>query len=172
MSLFLEARLEGADLPDPVSFVPPRLMSAITEATLLLERAAKLATPIGVTGVARHSIGHEIHRGVGVQRGVRIRAELGSPARHVPVLEGGRRPGRRQPPSDALELWVRRRLGITNRSEARGVAFVIARSIAKKGTDALEMFEKAAEENEGKIQRIFDNAGLDITVRLARGGAA
>lgn len=170
MSLYLEARLEGADLPDPTAFIPPALMSAVTEATLLLERVVKLATPIGVTGVARGSIAHQIRRGVAVQRGVRIRAELGSPARHVPVLEAGRTPGRRRPPAEALELWVRRRLGITNRKEARGVAFVIARSIGKKGFKGLEMFEKAATENEAKIQRIFDDAGLNISVRLTRGG--
>lgn len=168
MTLQIDARIRGGDLPDPAAVIPPKLMSAVTEATLLLERAIKLATPIGVTGVARGSIGHEIRRGVGLERGVRIRAELGSPAKHVEVLERGRTPGRRRPPVEALELWVRRRLGIRNRKEARGVAFVIARSIGAKGTDAVEMFAKAAEDNEAKIQRIFEAAGLDIAVRLTR----
>ncbi len=171
MGVLIEGRLEGADMPDPTGVLPPALMRAVTESALLLERRVKLNTPIGVTGVARHSVGHRIERGGSVQRGVHIRAELGSPARHVGVLERGRRRGARRPPADALELWVRRKLGITDRKEARGVAFVIARAIGKRGMDAIEMFEQAADDSEREIQAIFDRAGLAIQVRMTRGRA-
>jgi len=166
MGALVHARLEGADLPDPDGIIRAQLLRAITESALLVERRVKLKTPIGVTEVARGSIGHRIRTGHGVGRGISVRAELGSPARHVPVLERGRRPGRR-PPSRALELWVRRKLGIRDPKEARGVAFVIARKIGDRGTDAVRMFEKTAEESQADIQRIFERAGLNIAVRIA-----
>jgi hypothetical protein len=56
-------------------------------------------------------------------------------APYSPIIEGGRRPGARMPPPRVLEGWVRRRLGISGK-EAKGVAFVVARAIAKRGLQA------------------------------------
>ena len=50
---------------------------------------------------------------------------------YSPIIEGGRRRGKR-PPSKVLVPWVIRRLGVSEK-EARGVAFVIARAIGKRG---------------------------------------
>lgn len=73
------------------------------------------------------------------------------------VMEKGRRPGGRWPPRDALERWVRQknlsdegrfRKGRAVRtkgwqSRARSIAFLIARSIVRKGIAARRFFARA-----------------------------
>jgi hypothetical protein len=156
------------------SVIPAELEAATHEAVALLERAVKVKTPIGVTEAARGRIAGEVRRTeVGDSLGV-----VGSPLEHVRVLELGRRPGQPMPPPDALELWVRRKIVYSDRkgprggrrklttSEARGIAFVIARKIGKEGTEAVKMFETAAKENEAKIAQVFEKAGGRIVLRL------
>jgi hypothetical protein len=48
------------------------------------------------------------------------------------VIEEGRRPGRRQPPTKVIEPWVRRKLGLRG-GEAKSVAFLVARKIGRVG---------------------------------------
>ena len=50
------------------------------------------------------------------------------------VVELGRRPGSRPPPSHLLIPWVRRKMHLTE-SEAVGVAFVLSRAIGKRGQE-------------------------------------
>lgn len=52
---------------------------------------------------------------------------------HVQFAKYGRGPGK-QPPIDPLIKWVKRVGIVKNDKEARGTAFAIAKSIAKKGT--------------------------------------
>lgn len=162
-------RLVNDDIPDPAHVIPPALERAMHEAVALLEREVKIRTPIGATEVARGSIGSEVRRGISFGRGFSIRGLLGSPQRHVDVLEHGRRPGARRPPAEALELWVCRKLGIRDIQEAKRVAFVIARSIGRKGTKAVEMFKEAAEQNEEAVVRIFERAGVKVALKITEG---
>jgi len=75
-------------------------------------------------------------------------------APHAPVMEYGRRAGSRMPPVDAIADWVRRkglagapragkRSAASYESAIRGIAFVIARSIAQKGVVPRAFFRKA-----------------------------
>jgi len=48
------------------------------------------------------------------------------------VVEYGRRVGAQQPPSDVIAKWAQRKLGVSAK-EAKGLGFVIARSIKKRG---------------------------------------
>lgn len=169
MSLFLSGRIVNGDIPDPSRVIPLELERAVTESMLLLERAVKLNTPIGVTEAARGSIGSELRRGFPLQRGFSVRAELGSPQRYIEVLERGRRPGGKQPPTNALELWVRRKLGIRDPTQARAVAFVIGRKIARRGTKPVRMFQLAAEQNLSKVHSIFERHGVNIEARITTG---
>ena len=61
---------------------------------------------------------------------------------HAAVLEGGRRKGAKPPPVKVIAEWVFHK-GIADRKDARGIAFAIARSIAKKGTPGKWIFKKA-----------------------------
>lgn len=103
------------------------------------QRLVVSETPRGATGDLRGSVVTEL-RGQPARRvGVVTSSKF-----HAPIVERGRQPGRR-PPTEALVLWVVRKLGIRDRREARGVAFVIARKIGQRGTSAAEMFQKAAQ---------------------------
>ncbi len=75
-------------------------------------------------------------------------------------IERGRTPGKKMPPVRAIELWVRRKLGIKG-NESKGVAFVIARKIAKSGFSkkrGWRMVEQAFAEGSPKAIKLFDSA--------------
>jgi hypothetical protein len=61
-------------------------------------------------------------------------------------VDQGRKPGP-PPPVDAIEYWVRRKLGIDG-NEARHVAYLIARAIGRRGTKAVNMAQKAVNDSE------------------------
>jgi hypothetical protein len=69
-------------------------------------------------------------------------------------VEVGTRP--HFPPPGALDGWVRRRLGITNDREVREVAFLIGRKIARVGTPGRLLFERALNDNMGRVVAVFD----------------
>lgn len=51
---------------------------------------------------------------------------------YAQVIETGRQRGARMPPIRAIEGWVVRKLGV-KKSEARGIAFSVAREISRRG---------------------------------------
>lgn len=69
------------------------------------------------------------------------------------------------PPVQALEDWVRQKLGLSGK-EARSAAFLIARKISKKGTKGHFMFRDAFKVNAGEVQRQFDQAVSRIVARI------
>ncbi len=183
----IRVRIVWGGLADPGQVIPAEVRKSVVELVAYLERETKKRTPIGVTEAGRGSIAGEV--GETVRMGEVI-GTVGSPLKHVAVINDGRRPGEKMPPSDSLELWVRRKIQIkrTHASgkvktrkgvelqraptpkEARGIAFVIARAIGKKGIEGRKFFEKAVEENQGTIQRILESAGLRIESELNRKG--
>lgn len=62
-------------------------------------------------------------------------------------VDQGRPAGKPPPPIDAIEYWVRRKLGVDG-NEARQVAYLIARAIGRRGTKAVNMVQKATNEAE------------------------
>lgn len=177
--------VEGGDLGDPEKILPQELKRAMTEAVLLLERAVKPKVPIGVTGAARGSVAGEVRGGpgggsMGVPLSVgELLGVVGSPLPYVAVINDGRRPGQKAPPAEALELWVRRKIqwsrtrqgprGGRKRltaAEARGIAWVIAQRIGKRGIEGKRFYEEALRENEPRLEEIFDRAGYRIALKL------
>ena len=78
-------------------------------------------------------------------------ASLYNAALHAGVIEEGRRPGARQPPTAVIEAWLRRKLRVAIKegrhaqmspSAYRGVAFVIARAIGRRGLPAHHILAK------------------------------
>ena len=190
--------ISGAPLADPAPVLAKNLERMLTESTAFLEAKIKAGVPIGVTEAGRGSITREVRSG-GAGGGLPI-AMVGSPLKHVAVINDGRRPGQRAPrvmeedgTEGPLVLWVRRKVRIErvhaagkkkgaaktrkgvvltrapNESEARGIAFVIARSIGARGIEGRRFFENAIEEGSGTLERIFAEAGYRITIDLARG---
>ncbi len=94
---------------------------------------------------------------------------------HAGVIEYGRRPGARMPPLAAIEAWVHRKglvLGVTKKgkrrrlssrltpsqisgyqAQVRRVAWLIARSIARRGLPAHLILETAAKHIDVEIRR-------------------
>lgn len=64
---------------------------------------------------------------------------------HAPVVEHGRRQNKKPPPSDVIARWLQRRLGMAE-DEARGMAFVVARAIGKRGLKGRKISEGGQEE--------------------------
>lgn len=69
-------------------------------------------------------------------------------------VETGSQP--HMPPYEALIPWVIRKLGITDEQTARGIAFVIARKIAQRGTQGAWMYRDAMEVLEREATGILE----------------
>ena len=70
-------------------------------------------------------------------------AEIVYIAPYADDVEFGRLPGS-MPPSDRLEKWVRRKLGV-DRSKSKGVAFAVARAIKERGIQPAPYLRPAAD---------------------------
>lgn len=72
-----------------------------------------------------------------------------NPLLYASVIEEGRRPGSKMPPIDEIARWVLRkglvkgRRGVAREKAARGIAFVIARGIARKGMKPRHILAKS-----------------------------
>jgi hypothetical protein len=84
----------------------------------------------------------------------RLMGEVGSPLIYAPVMEFGRRPGSPMPPSDAIRTWIIRK-GIASSDQADGLAFVIARSIGRKGIKARRMFRNGWRASRDQVNRLW-----------------
>lgn len=69
------------------------------------------------------------------------------------------------PPVQALEDWVRQKLGVSG-ADVRRVAYLVARKISKKGTTGHFMFRDALSENEAEIQRQFWSTVSRVMARI------
>ncbi len=74
------------------------------------------------------------------------------------------------PPVEALIPWVKTVLGISEPKEARSVAFLVARKIAREGTPAQRPLERAVDATRAQIVAMFERASERIVNHL--GGAA
>ncbi len=61
--------------------------------------------------------------------------------RYAAPVETGARP--HMPPPSALLPWVQKKFGFEDEKEALSMAFAVAKSIAKKGTQGHQMFSRA-----------------------------
>lgn len=86
------------------------------------------------TGLGRGSVTTDL-RGTRVDS---LRGRVFSPLPHVLVMEEGRQPGAAMPPVAVIARWMERK-GI------EGDAFLMARSIGRKGITGRHMFREAAE---------------------------
>lgn len=102
--------------------------------TAIIWGAVVPLTPVGVTSQLRGSWATETNvRGLGVE-GI-----VGNPLIYADVIERGRTPGATMPPPDAIARWVAVKIG------AEVSAFVVARSIGRKGIEEVRMLQKALE---------------------------
>jgi hypothetical protein len=114
------------------------LRSGIGKSIFALEVAAKKETPVGVSGMLRNAY-RENFSG--------LRGELVNTKEYAQWVHNGRKPGK-MPPVSAISLWAKRKwIDIP--------PFVIARSIAKKGTKANPFMIRAMNSQESNIRSII-----------------
>ena len=101
---------------------------------------SKQEAPVGVDGVLRASGHVEVPKREGSRLTVRL-GYGGAAKSYANVIHEGRKPGSRPPPSQALVPWVKKKLFVPE-AEAASVAFVVARSIGKKGTKPTKFLER------------------------------
>lgn len=99
-----------------------------TQAKLNLSEGESMAVD---EGRLRGSITHVVDRD-----GSELAVFVGTNVSYALPVHNGRRPGARMPPVDVILEWARRKGMIDDSmtpSQQRGVAYVLARSIARKG---------------------------------------
>ena len=134
--------------------------SKISEALLLLEAAVKEKTPQGAGPIhLRDTIFPKVQA-----YGEKVEGILGTPQVHGEPVELGTKP--HFPPVEPIRFWVERVLGIQGK-EAKGVAFLIARAISKRGTEGAKMFEEGFEENRDQVTRILEGIADEIVRRVS-----
>lgn len=102
----------------------------------------------------------------GVARSIEGRVFNTLSAYNLSIEHGWQSSKGKQPPSSALELWVRRKLGVPE-NRVKSVAFLVARKIGKRGTKAVKMFSSSFEESRGTINALFNRASDRVVARLS-----
>lgn len=121
-----------------------RSRAAMQESVAYLQHEVQDKAPVGATSLFRGSVFTEVRgRAVSEMRGI-----VASPLDYAQYVERGRKPGK-FPPRGPIELWAQRVLG-----DAK-LWFVVARSIARKGTKATHVFRNAAQNGRAVVQRIW-----------------
>jgi hypothetical protein len=85
--------------------------------------------------------------------------------RYAAPVETGARP--HMPPPSALLPWVQKKFGFENEKDALSMAFAVAKSIAKKGTQGHQMFSRALVELEPLAAPALEK---EIAIAFARHG--
>lgn len=131
-----------------------RLLQAMQKSVLTIENAVSPLAPVGVSGRLRGSIASEVE-GVGSEIVGRVGSNLRDEV-YPKVMEHGREPGR-MPPPEALERWVHLKLGVPT-DEAPGVAFVVARNIARRGIKGRFFLRRGWEKAQKRVIEYFKRA--------------
>ena len=145
-------------LAEAPAVVRRELLRFMTVVTQGLQGEVQDAIPRGATGLTAQSIGSDAFSTPAGVLGV-----VGSSQPAALFVELGTRP--HMPPVDALVPWVREVLGVQP-AQARQVAFLIARKIARKGTPAQLPFKKTLERMKPQISREFELAAGRIAAQL------
>jgi len=123
-------------------------------------------TPVGVSGQARAGVSYKKnswHSGTSYEKG---------PAtQYIEVIEKGRTPGKQMPPSEPIELWLRRtdkgkafvmavqeKYNLSPERALKQATFLKQRAIGKLGTRKVEMFKKTYEKRKTWVVMQFKTA--------------
>lgn len=101
------------------------------------------------TGLLRNSVAWRTPK----VEGRTIEGGVGTNVAYALPVEFGSRP--HWPPREPIEFWVKRKLRVPA-GQARGIAFLIARKIARRGTAPRKIFELGLEDAKPRMVEIFD----------------
>jgi hypothetical protein len=134
-------------------------IAKITEALMVIEREVVIRTPYGAGPIHLREAWTDR---VSVS-GERVMGVFGNPLEYAEPVELGTKP--HFPPIGPIEHWVERKLGIEG-SDARAVAFLIARAISRRGTKGAGMLEKGFEASQGVVMAILNEIPAEIVRRI------
>lgn len=160
-------RVEGLEKLERLAHKYPdiardEMRKGMEQSVKLVQANVRPLTPVGVSGRLRQSIVTEVNH-----VGSSIIGKVGSSLTneiYPNVMEHGRAPGK-MPPPKALERWVHLQLGVPN-EQALGVAYVVARSIARKGIKGRKFMEQGWEQSKSQVATFFNEALKRIMGRL------
>lgn len=146
-------------LSDAFRLALRRLVRRIVDA---IEQMVVPLTPVN-SGALRQSWGTKV-----TTFGPVIIGEVSSPLAYAPVMEFGRRPGQTQPPTAPIALWIERK-GIASGDEAEALAYVIARSIGRRGIEGRKMLTRTLDRLEPVIDEWFRSLPQQVIREFASG---
>jgi hypothetical protein len=123
--------------------------------------------PAVFTGNLAHSVQFQVVDQAMIRLVIGVGPTLGADRYAAPV-ETGARP--HMPPASALVPWVIRKLGADDETTAVSIAFAIAKTIARRGTQGHEMFDRAQPELEPMVAPILEHEIAQAL--MGAGGAA
>ena len=141
------------------------LTAAMEESTIALQAAVAEMTPVGAHGLLRQSI----HALPVQQLSDQVIGVVGTSLNYAEPVEMGTRP--HMPPVEALEDWVKAKLGVED-DQVQRVAYAVARKIAVSGTPAAGMFHRGLNAMRAAIALRFEAARNRIVERLSQAGGA
>lgn len=151
----LEIKVDLSDLKAFIDKIPELDKAIETEQNYamyaglaVLEQAVVPRTPVNF-GLARQGWSQQV-----TGTSASLQGEFFNPVPYALPLETGRKPGK-QPPTEAIQLWVTRKLGLEG-DEARSVAFLIARAIGRRGTQGAYMLQDGWAQAEPIIIRLHE----------------
>lgn len=142
--------------------VGDELEKAMRKSVITISSNVKRETPVGVSGRLRSSIGDEVKR-----TNERVTGRVGTSItdEYPLVMEFGRRPGARRPPSQRLERWVHLQMGVSTDQAPRAARYV-ARMISVRGIRGREMFRKGLESSLRAVEGYFGDALLAMVRKM------
>jgi len=146
----------------PARVVHEELLTAMEYGVNVMQGAIVPLVPVD-RGTLRNAVQNTIQG-----QGVDVVGRVFNPMAHGLPVELGARP--HFPPAQALLGWVQRKLGISDPREARSVAWLVARAIARRGTKAVEMFHRGFAAAKPRVEARFNQALRRIAERLSGGG--
>ena len=138
-----------------VKYLKPAMDQSVEE--VLNEVKGRIPSVTGSTRASMHSM---VIQGTGSTVG-KVTTSMRRPDLSPFILNYGRGAGKRQPPGGKLVWWVVAK-GLAGYKDAAQVAFVIARSIAKKGTKGLRFQYGSMEDKKQRIIAIHETAVENI----------
>lgn len=136
-------------------------ISKLTEALMLYEAAVKKGTPYGAGPI---HLRDSVHTRIAVT-GEKVVGITGTLLEYGEPVEMGTKP--HFPPIGPIQFWVENKLHIEGK-EARGVAFLIARAISKRGTKGAKMFAKSFKASRDKIVSILQEIPGEMARRIRK----
>jgi len=141
--------------------------SGLYRAITVVQRAAEQAPPASPNGSVG-AVNTGAYRQAWQVETTRYGGRIWNSKAYSGVIEYGRRAGSKAPPYREIELWARRKLGLSA-EEAKRASYPIAKAIAKRGLSARKVLTSSRTESE-ILRVVMEEIKREVKEALKRGG--